>query len=456
VKDERISKEMNVVKKYVLLYVFVAAVILGLMKIIVFGFNLGLFYVEGYMIASSIILYSIVSLNRVGIYDERAELREGRIYKYGFGLIFIGGLWTHFYQILSSALTQSAIVSITNTLILIGFIVTIILLKRKGLYANYKYIEHSKSKYYLHVLLNVLLIFVVFFGIYQTVVLAINDTVDCGLAIYFMAINAYSFVMLSIEYILFSIYEKNHYDEMIDFEKRRPNLMSKNALLFQIILFIFSTFSSYVNYRMMMITAGSLSGQSGELARWSTMQTFTKIVAVDFMIISLMVSFIIYLYLVKLIGKNKLLSFFIKFSIAIFVINFIEYIFSFVLQYLSASLDSFDTFVSVITTYNQISLFISLSISIVYVVLGVLLYLKNVPFKRLFLTYSILVTLTNHLLINLLFENNLRVLFTMRFISNLIPSALILLIIGLLSYHRYQYPEQNNDITPELAFDENS
>jgi hypothetical protein len=456
VKDERISKEMNVVKKYVLLYVFVAAVALGLLKIIVFGFNLNLFYVEGFIILSSSILYSIVSLNRLGIYDERAEQREGRIYKYGFGLIFIGGLWTHFYQILSSALAQSAIVSVTNTLILIGFIVTIVLLKRKGLYANYKYIEHSKSKYYLHVLFNVLLIFVVFFGIYQTVVLAINDTVDFGLAIYLMAIIAYSFVMLSIEYVLFSIYEKNHYDETIDFEKRRANLMSKNAFLFQIILFVFSTFSSYINYRMMMITAGSLNEQSEELFRWSTLQTFTKIVAVDFMIISLMVSFIIYLYLIKLIGKNKLLSFFLKFSIAVFAINFIEYIFSFVLRYLNVSMDSYDMFVRIVTTYNQISIFISLSISMVYVVLGVLLYLKNVPFKRLFLTYSILVTFTNHLFINLLFENNLRVLFMMRFISNLIPSALILIIIGLLSYHRYQYSKLGDDVTLDLTFDENS
>ena len=386
-KDERISKEMNIVKKYVLLYVFVAAVILGLIKIIVFGFNLNLFYVEGFVILSSSILYSIVSLNRLGIYDERAELREGRIYKYGFGLIFIGGLWTHFYQILSSTLTQSAIVSVTNTLILIGFIVTIVLLKRKGLYANYKYIEHSKSKYYLHVLLNVLLIFVVFFGIYQTVVLAINDTVDFGLAIYLMAIIAYSFVMLSIEYVLFSIYEKNHYDETIDFEKRRANLMSKNAFLFQIILFIFSTFSSYVNYRMMMLLEGGLNQQSGELARWSTMQIFTKIVAIDFMIISLMVSIIIYLYLVKLIGESKLLSFFLKFSIIIFFIGFIQYIFSFVFEYLSISGDSLDTLVRVVTTYNRISLYIGLATSIIYVVLGILVFLKNVPLK-LFAKYG--------------------------------------------------------------------
>lgn len=455
-KDERISKEMNDVKKYILLYVFVAAVILGFIKIIVFGFNLNLFYVEGFIILSSIILYSIVSLNQLGIYDERAELREGRIYKYGFGLIFIGGLWTHFYQILSSALAQSAIVSVTNTLILIGFIVTIVLLKRKGLYANYKYIEHSKSKYYLHVLLNVVLILIVFFGIYQTVVLTITNSLDIGLAIYFMTIIAYSFVMVSIEYVLFSIYEKNHYDEMIDFEKRRAKLLSKNAFLFQIIIFLFTMFSSYVNFKMMMITTGSLNEQREALTRWSTMQTFTKIVSVDFMIISLMVSVIIYLYIVKLIGKNKLSSYFLKFSIAVFAINFIQYIFSFILQYLNASMDSFDIFVRIVTAYNQISFIISLSISIVYVVLGILVYLKNVPFKRLFLTYSILVILTNHLFINLLFEDDLRVLFTMRFISNLIPSALILIIIGLLSYHRYQYPKKNNDVTPELAFDENS
>ena len=436
-KDERIIKEMNQVKKYVLLYVFIAAAILGVLKLILFGFNLSMFYVEGFIIVTSVLLFSIVSLNFVGNYDERIERRVGVIYHIGFIFIFIGGLWVHFYQVLASALAQSTVVYVTNTLILVGFIVALILLKKRKLYANYKYIEYSKSSYYFHVFINVLVILATFIGIYLTVLLSMNYPIDISGSLYFIATITVSFVMISIEYVLFSIYEKNHYDEEIAFENENPSILSKNAFLFQIIVFIFTYLSGYVNYRLMMITTGSLIEHQEELQTWSILQSLTKLAAIDFAILGLMVSLIIYYYLKKLIGKHKILSLYLVLNIVSFIIQVLEYVFSLVMPLLQSVIELHENFIKLITTYSQINLGISVIFGLIYFTLGIYLYIKNVPFKTMFLIYSILLVIFNPAVSGIFFKRNLEVLFTVRFVASTLLAAYVLLIIGVLAYHKY-------------------
>lgn len=437
VKDERIAKEMNQVKKYVLLYVFIAAIVLAVLKLLVFGFNMSIFYVEGFIILSSMILFSIVSLKQVGDYDERIEKSISKTYHIGFIFIFIGGLWVHFYQVLSNTLAQSTVVNITNTLILIGFIVAMILLKRKGLYANYKYIESSKSNYYSHVFLNVLIILLTFGMIYLTVLFTINRSIDFTGNIYFLLIIIISLIMVSVEYILFSIYEKNHYDEMIAFEENRSNIMSKNAFLFQLILFVFAVFSGYVNYRLMIITSGSLLEQRESFNTWMTIQTFTKLVALDFTILSLISSLIIYYFLRKLIGKQKILSLFLSISIVSFVIQVLQYFHALFLPLLQNVIEPHEAFIQWVMTYGRINLGIMVVFTLIYITIGIYLYIKNVPFKRMFLIYSILLLGSNPLISDILFKSDLQTLYTLRFLFSTLQGAYLLLLIGVLAYNKY-------------------
>ncbi|AUD65837.1 hypothetical protein BK011_09115 [Tenericutes bacterium MZ-XQ] len=436
-KDERIAKEMNQVKKYVLLYVFIASIVLAVLKLLVFGFNMRMFYVEGFIILSSMILFSIVSLKQVGDYDERIERSISKTYHIGFIFIFIGGLWVHFYQVLSSTLAQSTVVNMTNTLILIGFIVAMIFLKRKGLYANYKYIESSKSNYYSHVFLNVLIILLTFGLIYVTVLFTINKAIDFTSNIYFLLSIIISFIMVSVEYILFSIYEKNHYDEVIAFEENRSNIMSKNAFLFQLILFVFAVFSGYVNYRLMIITSGSLLEQRESFNTWMTIQTFTKLVALDFTILSLISSLIICYFLRKLIGKHKILSLFLSISIVSFVIQVLQYFHALFLPLLQNVIEPHEAFIQWVMTYGRINLGIMVVFTLIYITIGIYLYIKNVPFKRMFLIYSILLLGSNPLISDILFKSDLQTLYTLRFLFSTLQGAYLLLLIGVLAYNKY-------------------
>lgn len=436
-KDERIVKEMNQVKKYVLLYVFIAAIFLGMLKLLMFGFNFSIFYVEGFIIFSSMLLFSIVSLKQVGDYDERIEQSIGKVYHVGFIFMFIGGLWVHFYQVLSSALTQSTVVHITNTLILVGFIVALILLKRRGLYANYKYIESSKSKYYSRMFLNVLMILLTFVFIYYTVLFALKDLIDLSGSIYFIAIVTISFVMVSVEYILFSIYEKNHYDEMIAFEENRPNILSKNSFLFQVILFLFAVASGYVNYRFMMMTTDGLVGNREALHTWATLQTLIKLVTLDFAIIGLISSLIIYYYLKKLIGNHKILSLYLMISMISFGVQVLQYMHALLLPLLQNMIEPHDVFIKWVMTYNQVNLGISVIFMLIYMALGIYLYIKNVPYKTIFLLYSIFLLISSPFLLEILLKNNLQTLFAVRFILSTLQGAYVCFLIGVLAYNKY-------------------
>jgi len=437
VKDERIVKEMNQVKKYVLLYVFIAAIFLGMLKLLMFGFNFSIFYVEGFIIFSSMLLFSIVSLKQVGDYDERIEQSIGKVYHVGFIFMFIGGLWVHFYQVLSSALTQSTVVHITNTLILVGFIVALILLKRRGLYANYKYIESSKSKYYSRMFLNVLMIILTFVFIYYTVLFALKDLIDLSGSIYFIAIVTISFVMVSVEYILFSIYEKNHYDEMIAFEENRPNILSKNSFLFQVILFLFAVASGYVNYRFMMMTTDGLVGNREALHTWATLQTLIKLVTLDFAIIGLISSLIIYYYLKKLIGNHKILSLYLMISMISFGVQVLQYMHALLLPLLQNMIEPHDVFIKWVMTYNQVNLGISVIFMLIYMALGIYLYIKNVPYKTIFLLYSIFLLISSPFLLEILLKNNLQTLFAVRFILSTLQGVYVCFLIGVLAYNKY-------------------
>lgn len=153
-KDERLMKEMNQIKGQVSLYVSVATLVLGLIKFFIYGFDFSFFYVEIFILAVTSIMFIVVLMNITGTYDERTDQNIKTIYQYGFIVLFLGGLWTHFYQVYVNLADKLVVIYITNTLILIGFIVTLILLKKKSLYANYKYIEYDKKKYYRHIALD--------------------------------------------------------------------------------------------------------------------------------------------------------------------------------------------------------------------------------------------------------------------------------------------------------------
>ena len=138
-KDERIVSEFNKIKGYILVYMLIATILFGGLKFLLFDFSLNLYLVDLFVFTISFLSLVIsLMIRHSDQYDERLQEKIGKIFAVGFAILLMGGLWVHMF--VASQLETSApfIGLITNTLILIGLIVLLILLKRKKLYANYK------------------------------------------------------------------------------------------------------------------------------------------------------------------------------------------------------------------------------------------------------------------------------------------------------------------------------
>jgi hypothetical protein len=187
-------------------------------------------------------------LKNSGIYDERLEQKVGRVYKVGFSFLVIGGFWIHFFSVSMISIEAITLGYITNSLILVGFVVMLVLLKRKKLYANYKTIEENTLTYYKAVIKNIVKLFVMFAFILGSILLVDYIFELLTLNIYLLVfLIGLSFVMTSIEYTIFAAYEKNHYDETRLIEKNAPRYLTKNAVLFFSIIVVFQILSGYVD-----------------------------------------------------------------------------------------------------------------------------------------------------------------------------------------------------------------
>jgi hypothetical protein len=400
VKDERIIKEMNQIKGYVLGYVFIATLILVILKLLMRFEQLEYFYVEIFVVLLSAITFGIVVVLKSSDLDERIEAKVKQTYQISYVFLMVGGLWVHFYQVLTNFAQMQVSIYITNTLILIGFIVTIVLLKRKGLYANYKFIEHDKKTYYKHIFFIVFLMFITFVVIYATTRLAVGSQVGDLILNMYSLILALSFLMISIEYLIFSIYEKNHFDEMILFEKGKPNHLSKNVFVFHVILFFYTIVTAYINFRFQLVLiSDDVSEHIEQLKFWSAISRSTQIMSIDPIILSLITSLILYYFLKKLIGSHMVLRLYYWFIWIGFITSLLTYLFNLSIPLISIANTS-EGVMNIMNIYNNISLGISITSTIAKVGFMVFLIIKNIKFKWILSSYLLLTVIMSYPLRN--------------------------------------------------------
>lgn len=395
-KDERIIKEMNQIKGYVLGYVFIATLILAILKLLMRFEQLEYFYVEIFVVLLSAITFGIVAILKSSDLDERIEDKIKQTYKFSYIFLTVGGLWVHFYQVLTNFAQMQVSLYITNTLILIGFIVTIVLLKRKDLYANYKFIEHDKKTYYKHIFFNIFLMFITFAVIYATTRLAVGSQIGDLILNMYSLILALSSVMIAIEYLIFSIYEKNHFDEMVLFEKGNPNHLSKNVFVFHIILFFFTMVSAYINFRFQLVLiSDDVSEHIEELKFWSAISRSTQIMSIDSIILSLIASLILYHFVKKLIGSHMVLKLYYWFIWIGFITSLLTYLFNLSIPLIS-TINTSEGVMNIMKIYNNISLGILITSTITKVGFLAFLIIKNIRFKWILSSYLILMVITSY------------------------------------------------------------
>ena len=398
-KDERIIKEMNQIKGYVLGYVFIATLILTIIKLLMRFEQFEYFYVEIFVVLLSAITFGIVAVLKSSDLDERVEDKIKQTYKMSYIFLTIGGLWVHFYQVLTNFAEMQVSLYITNTLVLIGFIVTIVLLKRKGLYANYKFIEYDKKAYYKHIFFNILLICVTFALIFVTTWLLVGSQVNDLIFMMYISVLIASFVMISIEYLVFSIYEKNHYDEKILFEEGKPNYISKNVFVFQVILLFFAIVSAYVSLRYQLVIISGISEHREELMFWSSISRINQIMSIDLIILSLIASLVLYHFVKKLIGSHIVLRLYYWFIWIGFITSILTYVFNLSIPLISSA-NTIEGVMNIMNIYNNISLGISITSTIAKVGFMVFLIIKNIKFKWILSSYLLLTVIMSYPLRN--------------------------------------------------------
>lgn len=322
--DERIVREINIIKGRILIYVFIAALLFSGFKLLVYEFIYQLYLVDIFVILVSGFVFLMTSIIKEnGIYDERIEHKVEHLYKIGFTILLIGGFWIHFMSVALTPFEMMTFGYITNTLILIGFVVLLVLLKRKKLYANYKMIEEQTLSYYKNVIFNIFKLFIMFILLLGTIWLVdyIFDILVLELSLLAILITI-SFVMLSIEYLIFAAYEKNHYDETRLIEKNAPRYLTKNAVLFYSVIAIFQILSAYVSFRYFQAV---LSYEFVEdLFPWVLYIEVFKYLRVDVAIIRLVMMLIVYVYVKNLTGHKVVMKMVLANAILSFSVSMAE------------------------------------------------------------------------------------------------------------------------------------
>ena len=253
-KDERIESKLAVIKKTVfffwtliaLLFVVVKSAILkslpqihqGLTEYTVFTLSL-----------VTLIIHRLLTIKKE-ILDERINFLIEKMYSIAFKIIIIGAIIAYFVQLLtltSYLIGVLPINSFINFFFGITFLVYYLSARKQGIYFNYKIIENPNKEYLKSILKQVFIILFVgaffylllylvdFFNLIEIQVIEV--TVAIGLSV----------LITSIEYIMLSIYEWNHYQESLRYENGQTVLISKNYFLFSMIVMAFFTVMTLFN-----------------------------------------------------------------------------------------------------------------------------------------------------------------------------------------------------------------
>ena len=244
--DERINERLNIIKRNNLIIIALVSLIFLVIKSLN---NFDLIYIlpEIYLLITPLIILSVAFFNNLkeDIKDERVYKNTLSIYNKGFWIVALSGIIVYFISILFIDFNLTSISFAPNTSInsIISWcmILTLINFRRNKLTFNPQIIEYNKIDYYKIVLRRILYIFL-FYTITFIIVSIIKYFVDSDLTYQLIVIVILiSFISIAIQYFLFSVYEKYHYDEMVlrEDEGKQVYVSKKVWLIFLIISLFF-------------------------------------------------------------------------------------------------------------------------------------------------------------------------------------------------------------------------
>lgn len=303
--NKHINSQINQIKEYGLIYALIAAILFSIFKIIMYGFIYQIFLADIYLFIVVIGIFVTISFVKKHHQNENVDLMIRKIYKIGYLILIIGGLWVHFFASLILPLDTLIFGYIVNSLILIGFITYTFVLRRNKLYANYEHIEKPLGEYYKRVFKNVARVILMFSIILISILLIelIFEIMKVDLR-FFISMIALSCVMVSIEYIIFAIYEKHHYDESILSDSGHPRLITRNSVLIFSTIYGFQIISSFVTLGYGFYDLGGNAAANP----WEIYEKLFLFSSVDFAIMRLVMMLIVYVYVKRIVGMRLIIK----------------------------------------------------------------------------------------------------------------------------------------------------
>lgn len=420
--DERIVEKLSVIKRNNLLLFIVLSLLFIFIKIIINqSYDFINYLAEVYFLVLSLLTFVIIFIYEVNeeIVDERVIKNSYHIYRVMFSVIIYGGIGIYFTQAFISIYRGIANPIPNNFfiswLIFVSLLTSFISAKIQKIYFNYKIIEFNKSKYYKNIFQRICQsLFICLLYIFYILVIA-------------FAVNAYqigiiviiaifiSFISFALQYFIFSIYEKNHYDEAIFYESGKVRYLSKNVLLFLVIgLFysiLLSVSSSILNiYHFKIIEEQDASPIFRKLYEFSIMGQYINI---DNLVIILLCSIFIYLSLRKYIKNDSKLNLYLFVTIIVFLYDLFWFMFS-----IFATRINHEDILKIFVFRSQLEIGVFFLSAIWKFLIYFYIKSKKFPYSHLFLIYIIL-HISIYILMKFLFTQINSVKYRLLYLNNI-------------------------------------
>ncbi len=376
-KNEVFDSKINKMKRNIIVYLIGLALISLAFKMINdVKIDLVSGMMEFYILATSLLVFTIQICRIIGVpaKDEKMIRERNIINHFGFYIVLLGGIGVHF---ISNLMYQGQLLlernSFISLAILLGFIVAIFSARKQGFYLNYKHIEKPMKDYFKSVLWTLGKLALVAVG-YATVIysLSLSLAISFDKIILILGSILLSLIFFSIEYLMFSIYEKLDYDEKVLYAKEHiTTFLSKKIILIGLPIIGFGIIRTAVYF---LISRFENLGNIFVLQQLNVLLRLLDVWHIDFIILGLILSYTIYRSIKLLpVEKPRLFKYFPILIWITFAYGLVKY--------------GYTTLINLLIPGNQSYLADSISnissyIFIGTLVLALLLYIYMYPFLK--------------------------------------------------------------------------
>ncbi|XFA99486.1 hypothetical protein ACAG96_02625 [Candidatus Izemoplasma sp. B36] len=252
-KDERINERLNIIKRNNLIIIALVSTVFLILKAIANGSFISLIP-ELYLLVSSGIVLIVANFLESSdeVSDERTYKNSLKIYDSGFWYVVLSGILVYFISILfiDYDFTSLAIAPNTsiNSIMFWCMLLSLISIRKNKMTFNPQIIENTNKVYYGIILNRIFYMFAYYLVVFIftfIIKLFVNSDIS-GLTLFITI--AISFLAIALQYFLFSVYEKYHYDELVQREdESKIFYVSKKVWLILFIVLVYGVVTGILN-----------------------------------------------------------------------------------------------------------------------------------------------------------------------------------------------------------------